>query len=535
MNSNLATIIKMIDERKATQKPKPKSGFQAKWSEITKGDKKAKAKPSSTENAFDRDDMAAMLAEIDLLGLIQSDTGESGRKSGSRIDFKSCPICGHRDCFKFYPLTNSWSCFGDSNTTGYTGGSCLEYYKATRTDDDVEAVRWLREETGHPYEGEADKATDTAQDEASSDRWLIVDTDIEHLPAIAPELIAGLLRVGRKGIIAGASKSHKSWLALNLAISVATGGRWLDFTCRQGRVLYLNMEIAADSFPHRIEAVAKAKGVTNDELGNLKRIDMRGFYEGAEQLKTIIFDQAKHGDFDLILLDPLYKAFNGDENKANEVAQFCKVIDQICEGIGCAFVYVHHHSKGAKGDVASIDRASGSGVFARDPDFICDVTRIEPADEADNLLADDERAYLLTFDLREFVSPPPIHVIYSDRLHRIDTEGITESWKPRSASGRNRGGKATAEVNKAKAEAESAMIVARLAAGFYSQAIGADGLILKDAAELADCTSQRLVTAIGTTDLFEVVQISQRKRFVVATNPPPTQPPEAPTLDLGSD
>lgn len=482
-------------------------------------------------------EMQAMLQEVDLLSLIQADTGEPGRKSGNRYDFKTCPICHHRYCFSYFESTNSWCCFGASNQTGYDGGSALEYYKATRTDDDTEAVKWLREETNHPYESRnaIDPDNNDVVDDSTINRWPIVATDIDHLPEIAPELITGLLRVGRKGIIAGASKSHKSWLALNLAISVATGGTWLDFKCRKGRVLYLNMEIAADSFPHRIEAVAKAKGVSSAELADLQRIDMRGFYEGAERLKSVILAQAERGDYDLIILDPLYKAFNGDENKADEVAAFCKVVDQICECIGCAFVYVHHHSKGAKGDVASIDRASGSGVFARDPDMICDVTRIEPADEADNMLCDGERAYQLTFDLREFVSPEPVNVIYRDRLHYVDADGITESWKPRSASGRNRGGKATAELNKAKAQTESAQIIARLAAGYYAQGIGADGLILKDAAELAGCNSKRLVSAIETSELFELAQVTQRKRYVVAKNPPPEPQEEPPTLDLESN
>ena len=479
------------------------------------------------------DEMAGMLAEADLLGLIQSDTGETGRTSGDYVYFHNCPVCGHRDDFDFHVSTNSWCCRSASNASGINGGTYIDYLLATnRASDVTDAVKQFREETNHPYDRvNAIDRGGIAQDDSFS-RWKILDTNLDNMPPLAPELIEGLLRIGRKGIIAGASKSHKSWLALNLAISVATGGEWLGHQCRKGRVLYLNMEIAADSFPHRIAAVAAAKGVGNAELGNLKRIDLRGFYEGAEQLKNVILSQASRGDYDLIILDPLYKAFGGDENSAQEVGAFCKVVDRICEHIGCAFVYVHHHSKGAKGDVASIDRASGSGVFARDPDMMCDVTRIEPSDEADNILNDGERAYQLTFDLREFVSPPPLNVIYRDRLHYVDHDGITDDWKPRSASGRNRGGKTTAEINKARSQAESALIIARLAAGYYSQGIGADGLILKEASELAGCTSKRLETALATTELFELVQVTQRKRYVVANNPPPEPPP---TLPIESD
>ena len=98
---------------------------------------KARADPPECHTSGDSE-MAAMLAEVDLLALIQADTGEQGRKSADRIDFKSCPICGHLNCFSYYPTTNSWSCYSKSNTSGYAGGTAIEFYKATRTDDDTE-------------------------------------------------------------------------------------------------------------------------------------------------------------------------------------------------------------------------------------------------------------------------------------------------------------------------------------------------------------------------------------------------------------
>ena len=56
-----------------------------------------------------------VLRTFDLLGLIRADTGERGRESDGRVDFPTCPICGHRGCFSFYPQTNSYYCFSDSH------------------------------------------------------------------------------------------------------------------------------------------------------------------------------------------------------------------------------------------------------------------------------------------------------------------------------------------------------------------------------------------------------------------------------------
>lgn len=54
---------------------------------------------------------------------------------------------------------------------------------------------------------------------------------------------------------------------------------------------------------------------------------------------------------------------------------------QMCTQLGCAVIYCHHHSKGAQGGKRSMDRASGSGVFARDPDALIDMTELELTDE----------------------------------------------------------------------------------------------------------------------------------------------------------
>ena len=95
-------------------------------------------------------EIQSMNAEAPLLDLIRSDTGEEGHASGDRIDFKSCPVCGHSGCFSYYPTTNSWSCFSKSNTSGYEGGSYVEYQRAAHGMDATEAVRSLREATGMP-------------------------------------------------------------------------------------------------------------------------------------------------------------------------------------------------------------------------------------------------------------------------------------------------------------------------------------------------------------------------------------------------
>ena len=59
------------------------------------------------------------------------------------------------------------------------------------------------------------------------------------------------------------------------------------------------------------------------------------------------------------------------------MANFCNQFDKIAEATGASVIYAHHHSKGAQGSKKSMDRASGSGVFARDPDALLDMIELD--------------------------------------------------------------------------------------------------------------------------------------------------------------
>ena len=63
------------------------------------------------------------------------------------------------------------------------------------------------------------------------------------------------------------------------------------------------------------------------------------------------------------------------------MGKFCNQFDTICTELGCSVIYCHHHSKGVQGGKKMMDRSSGSGVFARDPDAVMDLIELETTDE----------------------------------------------------------------------------------------------------------------------------------------------------------
>ena len=100
-----------------------------------------------------------------------------------------------------------------------------------------------------------------------------------------------------------------------------------------------------------------------------------------DKLAPKLIRRAEKENYIAIIIDPIYKIITGDENSAEQMSLFCNQFDRVCTELGCAVIYCHHHSKGAQGDKRSMDRASGSGVFARDPDAMIDLIELEPTEE----------------------------------------------------------------------------------------------------------------------------------------------------------
>ena len=203
----------------------------------------------------------------------------------------------------------------------------------------------------------------------------------ENMPELAPPLIEGVLRQGHKLLLAGPSKAGKSFALLELCVSIAEGRPWMGFGCAQGRVLYVNLELDRASCLNRLRDVYKALGVAPANAGKIDVWNLRGSAVPMDKLAPKLIRRAQKKDYIAVIIDPIYKIITGDENSADQMARFCNQFDLIASKLGCAVIYCHHHSKGAQGQKSAMDRASGSGVFARDPDALLDMIEL-PVSEA---------------------------------------------------------------------------------------------------------------------------------------------------------
>ena len=250
---------------------------------------------------------------------------------------------------------------------------------------------------------------------------------MDNLPPLKEELIPGVLRVGHKMLLAGPSKAGKSFLLINLCISIAEGIEWLGMGCKQGRVLYVNLELDPDSCFHRIAEIYQKLGVTPRHPDCIQVWNLRGHAVPMNRLAPLLIQRFKEKQYEAVVIDPIYKVITGDENNATEMSQFCSYFDKVAAEMGVAVIYCHHHSKGAAGKYANAaDRSSGSGVFARDPDAILDLSQLKTESNEDKYKAqypdacEELTAWELSGTLREFPPMKYKRLWFDYPIHRVD-------------------------------------------------------------------------------------------------------------------
>jgi hypothetical protein len=190
-------------------------------------------------------------------------------------------------------------------------------------------------------------------------------------PQLSPPLIDGLLRRGETGNIIADPKRGKSWLAYGLGISICVGIDWLDtFPCYRGKVLLIDNELHSSTLAHRIPAVADAMAIRPDEY--VENFDVRSLRGRLVNLYGIVsaLESIKPGTYDLVILDAFYRALppQTSENDNAAMAMLVNEIDKAAGWLGCAWVNIHHASKGNQATKSITDVGAGAGAQSRAAD-----------------------------------------------------------------------------------------------------------------------------------------------------------------------
>jgi len=170
------------------------------------------------------------------------------------------------------------------------------------------------------------------------------DLDIRH-----PEkawLIESMWAYGAVGIIGGPPKCCKSWLGLDMALSVASGSPCLDRFAvqRPGPALIFLAEDALPAIRARIEALCTHRQIPIESLdlyvitASSLRLDLT---QDQKRLKATVEAFKPR----LLLLDPLVRLHRLDENSAADISNLLGFIREMQRSYDTAIVLVHHLSK----------------------------------------------------------------------------------------------------------------------------------------------------------------------------------------------
>ena len=237
------------------------------------------------------------------------------------------------------------------------------------------------------------------------------------------ELVAGVLHKGAKLMIAGGSKSFKTWVLLHLGLSVAAGVPWWGAKVVQGDVLYVNMELMREFCEVRVRQISAAMKV--ESVPGFHSWHLRGYARDFKELLPHFITRAARGQYSLIILDPVYKILGErDENANGEVAQLLNEFEALAVRTGAAIAYGHHHSKGNQSEKDARDRSSGAGAWTRDPDALIDLT---PHEEDEHFTA--------TFTLRNHAPKSPMVIRWEFPVMSIapgmDPTALRKPGKPK--------------------------------------------------------------------------------------------------------
>jgi len=187
-------------------------------------------------------------------------------------------------------------------------------------------------------------------------------------------LVEPLWAAGGAGVLGGHPKSGKTWLALEMAVSVASGSPCLGAypVHDAGPVLLYLAEDSASSAHERVQGICRHRGLCLENLDLLLlrtpvlRLDSR---VDAERLAaTVAAVRPK-----LLVLDPFVRVHSADENSASEISRLLATLTALKRAFEVAVLLVHHVRKNGAAHPGQALRGSGdlrawgdSNLFLRD-------------------------------------------------------------------------------------------------------------------------------------------------------------------------
>ncbi|MDA7561892.1 AAA family ATPase, partial [Alphaproteobacteria bacterium] len=173
-------------------------------------------------------------------------------------------------------------------------------------------------------------------------KFLTVE-DLYCLPEPRP-LVEGLISENSFCVMYGAPGSGKSFCALDLGLSIASGMPWHDKQTQQGSVLYIAGE-GVGGLKRRVKAFHAHHRLSS--IGSFHLLQQAVNFRDEPSVKRLLRSiDREDGNFNVVIVDTVARALPGsDENSATDMGEFIDACDRIRHHTGAAVMGVHHSVK----------------------------------------------------------------------------------------------------------------------------------------------------------------------------------------------
>lgn len=163
------------------------------------------------------------------------------------------------------------------------------------------------------------------------------------------------------GVIGAENKAGKTWLIIDLAVAVASGGAWLGRwpVDQAGKVLLFLGEGGERKMLRRVRAVADHYGIADRDSLPIRMCHRVPHLTALDHLAEIAMELEAHKPA-LVGLDPLYLAARGANGASlYEMGAHLEAVQVLAQRHGAALAVVHHWNQTGSG--SSRSRFSGAG------------------------------------------------------------------------------------------------------------------------------------------------------------------------------
>lgn len=305
-----------------------------------------------------------------------------------------CPFCTGTD-FKLYSK--------DYGNRGYYSWSCdcLEHYivglealQDFRISDYYDVIDFFRAYDKTSWSTARNKVRNLLQEEenkkATKQKFVNLKASLIENPIKEPTfLVERLVYENAINLISGDPKTYKTYVAIDVVVSVITGGKVFDshLVNKVGNVLFISPEFDTRS---RILKLLKGRWVNTDEVIErliLPEADNLEFIRWSKDKEEII-NTIKEYKPVLVVLDPLTYIFDGKITENEPVTEFFRDLKKIIKDYNTTILLTHHNNR--MNTDKRMNNVSGASAITRFSDSVIYLERFKEDEEQDFFKTDEE-------------------------------------------------------------------------------------------------------------------------------------------------